>query len=36
MSALLSSSPKLKNKVYTNVDPVLGHAVEQLHVGDWL
>jgi integrase len=30
------SSPTLTNKVYTNVDPVLRHAVEQLHVGDWL
>jgi hypothetical protein len=25
-----------KNKVYTNVDPVLRHAVEQIPVGDWL
>jgi len=30
------SSPNLTNKVYTNVDPVLRHAVEQLPVGDWL
>ncbi len=30
------SSPDLTNKVYTNVDPVLHHAVEQLPVGDWL
>ena len=30
------SSPNLTNKVYTNVDPVLRSAVEQLHVGDWL
>ncbi|KKK52270.1 hypothetical protein LCGC14_3106610, partial [marine sediment metagenome] len=30
------SSPTLTNKVYTNVDPVLRHAVEQLPVGDWL
>jgi integrase/recombinase XerD len=30
------SSPHLTNKVYTNVDPVLRHAVEQLPVGDWL
>jgi crossover junction endodeoxyribonuclease RuvC len=30
------SSPNLTNKVYTNVDPVLHHAVEQLPVGDWL
>jgi integrase len=30
------SSPHLTNKVYTNVDPVLRHAVEQLPVADWL
>ena len=30
------ASPRLTNKVYTNVDPVLRHAVEQLPVGDWL
>jgi len=30
------SSPDLTNKVYTNVDPVLRHAVEQILVGDWL
>ena len=30
------SSPHLTNKVYTNVDPVLRHTVEQLPVGDWL
>jgi len=30
------SSPNLTNKVYTNVDPVLRHAVEQLPVADWL
>ncbi len=30
------ASPNLTNKVYTNVDPVLRHAVEQLPVGDWL
>jgi integrase len=30
------SSPRLTNKVYTNVDPVLRHAVEQLPVGKWL
>ena len=30
------SSPRLTNKIYTNVDPVLRHAVEQLPVGDWL
>jgi integrase len=30
------SSSRLTNKVYTNVDPVLRHAVEQLPVGEWL
>jgi integrase len=30
------SSPYLTNKVYTNVDLVLRHAVDQLPVGDWL
>ena len=30
------SSPHLTNKVYTNVDPVLRLAVEQLPVGRWL
>lgn len=30
------SSPNLTNKVYTNVDPVLRSAVEQLPVADWL
>ena len=30
------SSPNLTNKVYTNVDPVLRHAVEQLPVANWL
>jgi len=30
------SSPNLTNKVYTNIDPVLRHAVEQLPVGEWL
>jgi integrase/recombinase XerD len=30
------SSPHLTNKVYTNVDPVLRQAVEQLPVGQWL
>jgi integrase len=30
------SSPDLTNKVYTNVDPVLRHAVNQIPVGDWL
>ena len=30
------SSPDLTNKVYTNVDPVLRHAVDQVPVCDWL
>jgi len=30
------ASPRLTNKVYTNVDPVLRHAVEQIPVGEWL
>ena len=30
------SSPHLTNKVYTNVDPVLRHAVDQIPVGDRL
>ena len=30
------SSPTLTNKVYTNVDPVLRHAIEKLPVGDWV
>lgn len=30
------SSPRLTNDVYTNVDPVLRHAVTQLPVADWL
>ncbi|MHC4245122.1 MAG: site-specific integrase, partial [Planctomycetota bacterium] len=30
------SSPDLTNKVYTNVDPVLRNAVDQIPVGDWL
>ena len=30
------SSPELTNKIYTNVDPVLRHAVDQLPVSDWL
>jgi integrase len=30
------SSPDLTNKVYTNVDPVLHHAVDQIPAGDWL
>ena len=30
------SSPDLTNKAYTNVDPVLRHAVDQIPAGDWL
>ena len=30
------SSPALTNKIYTNVDPVLRHAVDQLPVSEWL
>lgn len=30
------SSPDLTNKLYTNVEPVLRHAVEQIPVGDRL
>jgi len=30
------ASPNLTNEVYTNVDPVLRHAVNQLPVDDWL
>jgi integrase len=30
------SSPDLTNKVYTNVDPVLRGAVDQIPAGDWL
>ena len=30
------SSPDPTNKVYTNVDPVLRHAVDQIPAGDWL
>ena len=30
------SSPDLTNKVYTNVDPVLRHAVDQIPVDNWL
>jgi integrase len=30
------SSARLTNRVYTNVDPVLRHAVEQIPVGEWL
>jgi integrase len=33
---LQHSSRNLTNKVYTNVDPVLRHAVGQIPVGDWL
>jgi integrase len=30
------SSPNLTNKVYTNVDPVLRHAVNTMPASDWL
>jgi integrase len=30
------SSPELTNKVYTNVDPVLRHAVDKIPASDWL
>jgi hypothetical protein len=30
------SSPDLTNKVYTNVDPVLRHAIDAMPVEDWL
>ncbi|MHC4507602.1 MAG: tyrosine-type recombinase/integrase, partial [Planctomycetota bacterium] len=30
------SSPDLTSKVYTNVDPVLRYAVDQIPAGDWL
>jgi integrase len=30
------SSPQLTNDVYTNVDPVLRQAINQLPVADWL
>jgi hypothetical protein len=30
------SSPDLTNKVYTNVDPVLCHAIDTMPAGDWL
>jgi integrase len=30
------SSADLTNKVYTNVDPILRHAVDQIPVVDWL
>jgi integrase len=30
------SSPKLTNDVYTNVDPVLRHAIDLLPVADWV
>jgi len=30
------SSPQLTNDVYTNVDPVLRQAVDQLPVAEWL
>jgi len=30
------SSSDLNNKVYTNVDPVLRHAIDQIPASDWL
>lgn len=30
------SSPQLTNAVYTNVDPVLRQAIEQLPVSEWV
>ena len=30
------SSPQLTNDVYTNVDPVLRQAINQLPVADWI
>ena len=30
------SSPNLTNKIYTNVDPVLRNAIDQLPVNKWL
>jgi len=30
------SSPRFTNDVYTNVDPVLRQAINQLPVADWL
>jgi integrase len=30
------SSSDLTNKLYTNVDPVLRHVVDQIPAGDWL
>jgi integrase len=30
------SSPSLTNKIYTNVDPILRHAVELIPIGNWL
>jgi integrase len=30
------SSPDLTNKVYTNVDPVLRQAIDQIPAADWL
>ena len=30
------SSPELTNKIYTNVDPVLRHAIDQIPADDWL
>jgi integrase len=36
LKLLEHSSPNLTNKVYTNVDPVLRYAVDQMPVDDWL
>ena len=30
------SSPNLINKIYTNVDPVLRNAIDNLPINDWL
>ena len=30
------SSPIPTQKIYTNVDPVLRHAVEQIPIADWI
>ena len=35
-SAVVFKSSELTNKIYTNVDPVLRQAVEQIPVSDWL
>jgi integrase len=33
---LAHSSSDLTNKVYTNVDPILHHAVDKIPVNNWL